>query len=247
MHKEYIRMVSGAKTAVLMVHGIVGTPRHFDFLMDTIPGDVSVMNILLPGHGGTVQDFAKASMAQWKSAVYQRMEQLCQSHERVILVGHSMGTLLTAEAAQQFPQVKGMLYLNVPLRIWLAPRMMVASLRWCFGKLRAGHFAEAALAAASGMQPDKRLWRYLAWLPRFWELLVLCKQSEPRFETLPQSVCAFQGHDDELVRRASSKALLKNPSIRHIMLPGCGHFAYTDEAREQMKRAMKALLETGCV
>ena len=99
MHSSYIRLVPGAKTAVLMVHGIVGTPRHFDFLLDTVPQDVSVMNILLPGHGGTVKDFANASMKQWKQTVAEAMETLCTTHERVIVVAHSMGTLLTAEAA----------------------------------------------------------------------------------------------------------------------------------------------------
>ena len=46
MHRTYARIVPGAGTAVLMVHGIVGTPRQFDFLLETIPEDVSVLNVL---------------------------------------------------------------------------------------------------------------------------------------------------------------------------------------------------------
>lgn len=56
-HREYVRIVPGAKTAVLFMHGIVGTPNHFRDLLplvDLVPDDWSVYNVLLPGHGGTV-------------------------------------------------------------------------------------------------------------------------------------------------------------------------------------------------
>ena len=244
MHSEYHRIVSGAETAILMVHGIVGTPRHFDFLLDAVPENVSVVNILLPGHGGTVQDFAKASMKKWKEKVETHMAELCCTHQRVIVVAHSMGTLLTAEAAQKHPEVKGFLFINVPLRVWVAPKLTPSALRWSFGKLIPGHPTDDGLRAAASAQPDKHLWRYLTWIPRFWELLVLCQQSKKRFENLSLPAFAFQSYDDELVRRSTSSHLLKNPAIHHIMLQGCGHLAYPQEAQEQMQNALKTLLET---
>ncbi len=243
MHKEYIRIVPGADTAILMVHGIVGTPRHFDFLIEVIPENVSVMNILLPGHGGTVQDFGRASMKKWKEKVESHMAELCSSHRRVIIVAHSMGTLLTAEAAQRHPEVESFLFINVPLRVWVAPRMTPSALRWSFGKCIPGNPTDDGLLVASGTQPDPHLWRYLAWLPRFWELLVLCRQSRKRFETLNKPAFAFQSDQDELVRRSSSRHLTKNPKICHVMLQGCGHLAYPPEAQTQMQSALKSLLE----
>ena len=38
-NKEYVRIVEGSEYAVLFVHGIIGTPRHFDFLMDLVPSN----------------------------------------------------------------------------------------------------------------------------------------------------------------------------------------------------------------
>ena len=242
-HSAYIRPVPGAKMAVLMVHGIVGTPRHFDFLLEVIPEDVTVMNILLEGHGGTVKDFGRASMKGWKAQVESALEQLCRTHERVVVVAHSMGTLLTARAVQTQPKVKGMLYLNVPLRVWVAPKLVPTSLRWCFGWLRPDHPTDQGLKAAASASPDPRLWRYLAWLPRFWELLVLCRESRRRFETMTQSVCAFQSREDELVRRSSSRHLLKNSAIVCHELPDCGHFAYTPEAQDRIRACLKQMLQ----
>jgi len=242
-HREYIRIVPGAKTAVLMVHGIVGTPRHFDFLLDLIPEDVSVVNMLLEGHGGKVPCFSQASMKAWRAQVKNALEDLCKNHEQVFVVAHSMGTLLTAEASCQFPQVKGMLYLSVPLRIRLAPGMITASLRWCFGRLRSDHPKEQALGHAAGVEPNPRLWLYLGWLPRFWELFLLSRSSRPLMEQLKLPVFAFLSHDDEVVRRSTAKHLAKNPNIQYTMLPGCGHFYYTAAAEDQMRSAFQQLLE----
>ncbi len=243
MHKPYIRIVPGADTAVLMVHGIVGTPRHFDFLLDAIDESISVVNILLPGHGGTVRDFGSTSMRQWKAEVDANMAELCRTHKRVIVVGHSMGTLLTAEAAKNYPNAEGFLFLNVPLRVWVAPHMPLTALRWSFGKQRPGNPLDAGLKAAASIQPDRHLWRYLSWIPRFWELLALCRQSRARFETFDRPAFAFQSYDDELVRRSASRHLLKNPNIRHILLQGCGHFFYPPEIHTQMREALKSLLD----
>ena len=48
-HQEYIREIPGAKTAVLMLHGIAGTPDHFEMLLPLVPADWSIYNILLDG------------------------------------------------------------------------------------------------------------------------------------------------------------------------------------------------------
>ena len=61
-HDEYIREVDGAKTAVLMIHGIFGTPRHFDDIVNLAPKDWSVYNILLDGHGKGVREFSASSI-----------------------------------------------------------------------------------------------------------------------------------------------------------------------------------------
>lgn len=242
-HKEYVRIVPGAETAILMIHGIAGTPRHFDFLLEEIPENVSVRSILLPGHGGTAADFAYGSMAQWKAAVQTALDALCQSHDRVILVGHSLGTLLAEEAAQGRRQVVGMLLLNVPLCVYVSPGIVTASLRWSFGKPKAGNVTDEGLKKAAGVLPEKRLWRYLSWLPRYWELLVQCKRSRSRFEALKIPSLVFQSQKDELVHRSTERYLKSNPRITCTELTGCGHYAYTENACRQVRQALKRLIQ----
>lgn len=86
-HEETVRLVDGATVAVLFMHGIAGTPNHFRTLLpleQMIPADWSVYNVLLPGHGKKVEDFARSSMAQWKSYVNEIFNKLCDTHENMI-------------------------------------------------------------------------------------------------------------------------------------------------------------------
>ena len=65
-HTPYIRHTNSQKV-VLCIHGFLGSPRHFDMFIPYIPEDIAVYNLLLPGHGGNVRAFGRASMKEWKA------------------------------------------------------------------------------------------------------------------------------------------------------------------------------------
>lgn len=228
-HREVVRIVRGAKTAVLMVHGIAGTPRHFDELVPLVPKNISMAVIRLDGHGGSVGDFSRTSMKKWKAQVEEWVQNLSADHERIIVVGHSMGTLLTARLVERYPGIQGMLLLNVPLKIWVSLGMMVRSMRFCFGKLRQEVPGEAALTRAAGVTAEPWLWKYLGWLPRFWELLMLCRECRPLFGKLEIPCHVFQSEHDELVRTSTSRLLVGRPNVHHRVMVRSGHFDYAPE------------------
>ena len=128
-HKPYIREVDNAKGVVLFIHGILSTPRHFDYLIPAVPDDFSVYNILLDGHGGSVQDFSKTSMTKWKNQVKDLLDDLCERYDSVILVGYSMGTLLSIDALPRYNNIRGLLLLNSPLQIFVRPHESHSGLR----------------------------------------------------------------------------------------------------------------------
>ena len=47
-HQPYFRIIDGADTAILFVHGIVGTPDQFSALLPLVPQEWSCVNLLLP-------------------------------------------------------------------------------------------------------------------------------------------------------------------------------------------------------
>ena len=130
-HNEMIRIVPGAKTAVILCHGILGTPNHFHDLLPLIPEEYSVCCLLLDGHAGSVMDFARSSMKKWKAQVFARLQELMDSHEQVIFVAHSMGTLFAFQAAIQYPEkIAHLFLLGSPTRPYLHPAAAVNSVNY---------------------------------------------------------------------------------------------------------------------
>ena len=67
-HQQIKRIVDGSNTAILFIHGIIGTPDQFNDLIPFVRKDISIYNILLDGHGKGVRDFASTSMNTKDSA-----------------------------------------------------------------------------------------------------------------------------------------------------------------------------------
>ena len=57
-HSPFTRQGSG-KNAVLLIHGIAGSPGHFRELIPAIPETYSIYNILLDGHSGFFKEVKK--------------------------------------------------------------------------------------------------------------------------------------------------------------------------------------------
>ena len=104
-HKEFIRINDNSNTAILFIHGIVGTPNHFNDFVSLVPESFSVFNLLLDGHGKGVKDFSKTSMKTWETQVDSVVEELSLTHEKICIVAHSLGTLLAIDQAIKNKQV----------------------------------------------------------------------------------------------------------------------------------------------
>lgn len=239
LHEEYIRLVPGADTAVLFIHGIVGTPNHFRDLIplvDLVPEDYSVYNVLLDGHGKTVDDFAKTSMKKWRMQVWGIFEQLSQTHEHVILVAHSMGTLFSIQLALEHPEKVPFLFLiAVPLRPGI--RLMTVRNLLClvFGLLREDVPLEAATMRVCGLQTTRKLWKYLGWIPRFLELFAEIYRTEKVMGNLTVPCSAYQSQRDELVANYTRKVLQKSGVMDVQNLLHSTHFYYHPDDQKAVR------------
>ncbi len=242
-HGEVLRLVPGADMAVLMVHGICSSPRHFDGMLPWIPENCSVHNLCLQGHGGDVRDFSAASMKAWRSQVDTALRSLCTVHDRVVLVGYSLGTLLLMEAAGRYPQVKGMLLLNPPLCPRVHPKMVPFSLGMAFGKTNWRDPYLAALCQDVGIQLSPWLPLYLGWIPRFWELLMLCRRCRKIAGDISVPCHSFLGGRDELVSMRSQKYLTGNPHVTVHIMDTAGHSYYPQADVQRFHEALEELLQ----
>lgn len=241
-HRETIRLVEGADTAVLMIHGIVGTPAHFRDLTGLVPEEWSLVNLLLEGHGGTVGDFSRASMAAWKRQVEGWVERLLLTHRRVLIAAHSMGTLFAIRAAIHHPEeISALFLLAAPLRPWVRLSTMLASLRLTLGL--PGNKMTEEMGADTSVTLTWKLWQYLGWIPRYVELLAEIRQVRGLLPRLAVPTLTFQSRVDELVSARSIGDLEGHPYIQNTVLYHSGHFAYGPEDLALLQRRFRDLVE----
>jgi carboxylesterase len=99
---EELRIKTGSDAAVLLVHGLYGSPRD----LGRLPGDLvakgfDVFAPLLPGHGRTPDSLDAVWADDYRKAVRAAFDELAASHKRVAVVGGSMGGALALSLAAE--------------------------------------------------------------------------------------------------------------------------------------------------
>ncbi len=228
-HREYKRIIPEAHAAVLFVHGIVGTPNHFADFVSHVPDDISVYNILLDGHGGSVRDFSHTSMQKWERQVRDAVDELTLSHTEVYIVAHSMGTFFAIDRAIENEAVKGLFLLAVPLKIAPKARMISNLCKVYFDKIKPDDVVALAAKRCYGIAQDKNPFHYVGWLPRYLELFAKAKEMRRKIQLLKTPCEAYQSSKDELVSGKSATMLKQNARVLVTELPNSGHYYYAPD------------------
>lgn len=245
-HQEYIRLVPGARHAVLLVHGILGSPDHFRDLVPLIPETWSVMNLLLEGHGGSARDFAAASMDRWRSQVFSRLEELFSTHEKVVIVAHSMGTLFSLQASLRWPdRIAGLFLLGSPTRVFVQPATAVHSVLLAFGYVNHNNRSFSDLAKEYSIRTTPWLLTYVTWIPRFLELFAEIRRTRRIIPQITVPTQVFQSRNDELVHFSSRHDFENHPVIvcTQLLEKHSGHFGYGDGDRKLLQERFLSMLQ----
>lgn len=234
-HREYRRICPGADTAVLFIHGINGTPSHFRDFVEQVPDGYSVVNVLLDGHGKGVRDFGQTSMQAWKAQVDGVVEQLLESHDRLLITGHSMGSLFAIRQAIKHPdKVSGLFLLAVPLKIAIKLRMLRNSMCVYFGNVKEDDLWAQAAVNCYGIEADWRAWRYIPWAGRYLELFKEIKNVTQLLGALQTPCYCYQSRKDELVSVKSCEVLEGCKAARVQLLENSGHYYYDQKDYERL-------------
>lgn len=246
-HIETRRLVPGAKYAVLFIHGIVGTPNHFRIVLpleELVPEDWSVFNIRQPGHGGCVEDFGRSDINQWRSHAKAAFEELAGKHEKILIVGHSLGTLFAMQIALERPEKVAQLFLvAAPMRPWVRLFGAVNCVRLAFGWIREDRPLEVATQNVCGVTTTPLLWKYIPWLPRFFELFAEIARTEKVMGNLTVPCAAWQSRKDELVSNFSTPVLQKSGVMEVHELENSTHFYYAPEDMQLLRREFQRCIK----
>nr|BAT30625.1 putative lipase [Aureimonas sp. AU4] len=119
----------GGDAAVLLIHGLGGTPAEMKIVGKRISqAGFTVEGLRLPGHCGTQADLVATRWTDWADAACGAAERLAGLHERVFVGGLSMGALLSLMVAAKLgDRVDGTLLYSPTLFYdgWSIPRSHV--------------------------------------------------------------------------------------------------------------------------
>lgn len=244
MHKEYKYIVNNADTAVLFIHGILGTPNHFKDFIPLVPKEYSVHNLLLEGHGKGVKEFSHTSMKIWKNQVETAVNELLKTHEHLIITAHSMGTLFALQQAYEKPEkIKSLFLLAVPLKLGIKFKMFFNSMKLYFNKIKPDDVEGLAYKAACGIKQDKKFWLYLGWIPRFLELFKEIKFTRTLLKEVSVPCFVFQSKNDEMVSHKSIDFIKGNSSIKYDVLQKSSHHYYFKSDYDVLLKKFNAIFK----
>ncbi|WP_413988551.1 alpha/beta hydrolase [Labrys okinawensis] len=119
----------GGPAAVLMIHGLTGTPAELKFVSKGLArAGFSVYGVQLAGHCGSEADLLATGWQDWLDSVLAAFDRIRVRHETVFVGGLSMGALLALLVAAHRPQqVNGCILYSPTLFYdgWSIPRVSV--------------------------------------------------------------------------------------------------------------------------
>ncbi len=105
------------RAAALCLHGLTGTPYEVRPLGEAMAASgIRAVGPWNPGHDTTPEDLAGTTYEQWVEAAREHFRKLRERHERVFIVGMSMGGLLALTLAAE-EEVDALVVVGTPLRL----------------------------------------------------------------------------------------------------------------------------------
>lgn len=243
MHKTFIRDTQNGDTAILFIHGFLGSPKHFEPFYKCVPENFAIYNILLDGHGKTVKDFGNTSMKKWKNQVDDVVTHILKKYKNIIIMAHSMGTFFAMDASIKYPdRVKGIFLLGSAIRISVKPNAFANTLKAFFNKIEKDDYIADAYKRTHSVTLDKRLWLYSGWIPRYIELFKQSKLSRESIKNITVPCFFFQSQNDEMVSIRSVKDIPHKSNISVQILKTSRHFIYSKEDFKIVSDAFSSFL-----
>ncbi len=98
---DFSYLDSGDGPAVLFIHGLTGSSRHWSHLVDALDSDHRVLAPDLHGHGASAKPMGDYSLSAHAATLRDLLDRL--GIDRVTLVGHSLGGGIAMQFCYLFP------------------------------------------------------------------------------------------------------------------------------------------------
>lgn len=230
------------KTAILFIHGFIGSKRQFYGLRDRLSGCGADMFFqVLPGHEGTLEDFRKTNAEAWQRGVNDRIIELASEYDRLVLVGHSMGGLIAVRAAAAKPEkVVAVVAIGFPLKVRIGREWLKLNLDAAKPE-KAGEDPRVTAARSMAGVPIKNVRQYLSTLPQNMAFLKMARLARKELPLLKAPLTVINFERDEIVAKSVPEFVKSRlPDAEIVMLPQSYHFLFQPDEQERMAAIIRS-------
>src|SRR5277367_2060063 len=224
---------TGDARGALVLHGFTGNPQSMRGLaLALADAGFSVEMPLLPGHGTQIEDMLETRWADWSAAAETAYAELAARSDGLVVVGLSMGGMLSVWLAEHHPEIAAIAVVN-PL---LSPpdadtlgfiQAMIDGGDQVAPGIGSDIAMEGAVEAAYAGLP---LWATLS-------LFAAAGEVEAELEAVTCPVLAFTSVQDHVVDPVSSEKLVSRAkgTVEQVMLERSFHVATLDWDKDEIE------------
>jgi len=233
MHAPFEKEHPNTDTIAIFTHGFMGSPNQFeDLAAFAYRHNCSVLSLLLPGHGGSAKEFTKYRLSHWENHLESEIKRASGSYKNIILLGHSIGGLLSLNASldKDF-NIKGVLLISSPLKLRYSPRTLLTGIRLHLFPKRTDEILEAYRKSNSIAIPS--IFSYLFWHKQTADVYKLMAKTRSNLPAITVPTTIINSKKDETVSLKTAKIFsdgLTNTK-KVIILSESWHAFYTPTER----------------
>lgn len=243
IHKAVLRKCKEADTAILMTHGIFGSPNQFTDMGEYFfEKGYTTQTLLLPGHGGTTKDFAETRAYMWRAYLKVAAQKLKETHKNIVLMGHSMGGLLSIEAAKDIGCC-ALILIGTPTSINTSLTSARTAHKSVIGDNVDGN--EEDMVKLYSVDPPKA-WEALSWSHPLMDLVEMCREITTFLPDINIPVLISQCNKDTTIGLESLNKLatgLNKNVVEAVILENSNHSHFIPEERAILISRIESFLQ----
>ncbi len=227
-----------SKPACLLVHGFTGTPKEMRWLGEFLNDHgYTCLGVRLTGHATDPQDMIRSNWTDWTASVEDGYHLLRGLNDRIILVGLSMGGVLSLLMATRL-DVIGVVAMSTPYKLPDDPRLRHVDLI-----ARTIPFMSKGDKMPGDGWFDKEAWKDHVSYPQnpvrsIGQLNSLLAEMRAALPQLQVPVLLIHSKDDDYVLPPNLELifndLVNTPDKEKIYITGSGHVMTRDASRQQV-------------
>ena len=226
---SYFKKGEEGKVCVIFIHGILSDAKYFDFLYKYVPSKFTIVAPILINHGLTYKELGHSNLKDWSNQVSQIVNLYLKKGYKLILVGHSMGTLfLLEEYYKHKNDIIGLFLMNIPLYYRISYHLLKQLFLEVYPTKKSINDPYMQIVNKSlSIKLTKNIFAYIPWIKVYLQLFK--KMKEVRNNYINNFLCknvSFCSLKDEMVSFKTYKLIAEKSNLNQIKLVNSSHFYY---------------------